>query len=45
MDEEQQALGSPIAGGLRGIRRNISYSIFGGRRAPDQVQGDNISSN
>lgn len=45
MDEEQQALGSPIAGGLRGIRRNISSSIFGGRRAPDQVQGDNISSN
>ena len=44
MDEEQ-GLGSPLAGGLRDIRRNISSSIFGGRRAPEQVQGDNVSTN
>jgi len=43
MDEEQ-GLSSPLLGGLRDIRRNVSSSIFGGRRAPNQVQGDNISS-
>ena len=44
MDEEQ-GLGSPLAGGLRDIRRNVSSSIFGGRSAPNQVQGDNVSTN
>ena len=33
MDEEQ-GLGSPIAGGIRGIRRSISSSVFTGRAAP-----------
>ena len=42
MDEEQ-GLASPIAGGLRGIRRTISSSIFGGRRAPVQAQPDTIT--
>jgi len=42
MDEEQ-GLASPIAGGLRGIRRTISSSIFGGRRAPMQAQPDTIT--
>ena len=31
MDEEQQGLASPIAGGLRGIRRSVSSSVFTGR--------------
>ena len=44
MDEEQ-GLASPIAGGLRGIRRSVSASIFTGRAAPQQVQGDTISQN
>ena len=44
MDEEQ-GLASPIAGGLRGIRRSVSSSIFTGRAAPQQVQGDTISQN
>ena len=30
MDEEQ-GLGSPIAGGIRGIRRSVSSSVFTGR--------------
>ena len=33
MDEEQ-GLASPLAGGIRGIRRTVSSSIFAGRRAP-----------
>ena len=33
MDEEQ-GLSSPIAGGLRGIRRSVSSSIFTGRAVP-----------
>ena len=33
MDEEQ-GLVSPIASGIRGIRRSVSSSIFGARRAP-----------
>ena len=37
MDEEQ-GLQSPIAGGLRGIRRSISSNILGGGRAPVQAQ-------
>ena len=44
MDEEQ-GLASPIAGGLRGIRRSVSSSIFTGRAVPPQVQGDTISQN
>jgi len=44
MDEEQ-GLASPIAGGLRGIRRTVSSSIFGGRRAPVQAQPDSITTN
>ena len=44
MDEEQ-GLASPIAGGLRGIRRSVSTSIFTGRAVPQQVQGDTISQN
>ena len=44
MDEEL-GLASPIAGGLRGIRRSVSSSIFTGRAAPQQVQGDTISQN
>ena len=43
MDEEQ-GLSSPIGRGIRGIRRSISSSIFGGRQSP-QMQGDSISSN
>ena len=39
MDEEQ-GLQSPIAGGLRGIRRSISSNILGGGRAPVQAQPD-----
>ena len=30
MDEEQ-GLSSPIAGGIRGIRRSVSSSVFTGR--------------
>ena len=44
MDEEQ-GLASPIAGGLRGIRRSVSSSIFTGRAVPQQAQGDTISQN
>ena len=33
MDEEQ-GLASPIAGGLRGIRRSVSSGIFSGRAVP-----------
>ena len=33
MDEEQ-GLSSPIAGGLRGIRRSVSSSVFTGRAVP-----------
>ena len=33
MDEEQ-GLVSPIAGGIRGIRRSVSSSIFTGRAVP-----------
>ena len=39
MDEEQ-GLVSPIAGGIRGIRRSISSSIFTGRAVPPPVQPD-----
>ena len=44
MDEEQ-GLSSPIAGGLRGIRRSVSSSVFTGRAVPPPVRGDNISNN
>ena len=36
MDEEQ-GLQSPIAGGIRGIRRSVSSSIFTGRAVPPPV--------
>ena len=36
MDEEQ-GLSSPIAGGLRGIRRSVSSSVFSGRAVPPPV--------
>ena len=39
MDEEQ-GLVSPIAGGLRGIRRSVSSSIFTGRAVPPPAQPD-----
>ena len=39
MDEEQ-GLQSPIAGGIRGIRRSVSSSIFTGRAVPPPVQPD-----
>ena len=44
MDEEQ-GLSSPLAGGLRGIRRSLSSNIFTGRAVPPQAQGDTISQN
>ena len=44
MDEEQ-GLQSPIAGGLRGIRRAVSSGIFGGRQAPVQAQPDSQTTN
>ena len=44
MDEEQ-GLQSPIAGGLRGIRRSVSSGIFGGRQAPVQTQPDSQTTN
>ena len=39
MDEEQ-GLQSPIAGGIRGIRRSVSSSVFTGRAVPPPVQPD-----
>ena len=39
MDEEQ-GLGSPIAGGIRGIRRSVSSSVFTGRAVPPPPQPD-----
>ena len=36
MDEEQN-LSSPIAGGIRGIRRSFSPSIFTGRPVAPQI--------
>ena len=36
MDEEQ-GLSSPIAGGLQGIRRSVSSSVFSGRAVPPPV--------
>ena len=44
MDEEQ-GLASPLAGGLRGIRRTVSSSVFGGGRAPVQAQADPQTTN
>ena len=44
MDEEQ-GLASPIAGGLRGIRRSVSSSVFTGRSVAPQNEGDSISTN
>ena len=39
MDEEQ-ALASPIAGGIRGIRRSVSSSVFTGRAVAPPPQPD-----
>ena len=39
MDEEQ-GLASPIAGGIRDIRRSVSSSIFTGRAVPPPAQPD-----
>ena len=44
MDEEQ-GLASPLAGGLRGIRRTLSSSVLGGGRAPVQAQPDPQTTN
>ena len=44
MDEEQ-GLQSPIAGGLRGIRRSVSSGIFGGTPAPVLAQPDSQTTN
>ena len=44
MDEDQKTLGSPIAGGLRGIRRSISSNVLTGRGSL-VGGGDNISAN
>ena len=44
MDEEQ-GLSSPIAGGLRGIRRSVSSSVFTGRAVPPPAQPDRVTTN
>ena len=44
MDEEQ-GLASPLAGGIRGIRRTVSSGVFGGRQAPVQNQPDSQTTN
>ena len=44
MDEEQN-LGSPIAGSLQGIRRSVSSSIFNPRSRSVQPQPDPITTN
>ena len=44
MDEEQ-GLSSPIAGGIRGIRRSVSSSIFTGRAVPPPAQPDRVTTN
>ena len=43
MDEEQ-GLSSPIAGGLRGIRRSVSSSVFTGRAVPPPVSDPQTTS-
>ena len=43
MDEEQ-GLASPIAGGLRGIRRSVSSSIFTGRAVPPPAPDPQVTS-
>ena len=44
MDEEQ-GLASPLAGGLRGIRRSVSSNIFTGRAVPPPAQPDPQTTN
>jgi len=44
MDEEQ-GLSSPLAGGLRGIRRSLSSNIFTGRAVPPPAQPDPQTTN
>ena len=43
MDEEQ-ALASPIAGGIRGIRRSVSSSVFTGRAVPPAPPDPQVTS-
>ena len=43
MDEEQ-GLSSPIAGGLQGIRRSVSSSVFSGRAVPPPVSDPQTTS-
>ena len=43
MDEEQ-GLSSPIAGGIRGIRRSVSSSIFTGRAVPPPAPDPQVTS-
>ena len=43
MDEEQ-GLVSPIAGGIRGIRRSVSSSIFTGRAVPPPAPDPQVTS-
>ena len=44
MDEEQ-GLASPLAGGIRAVRRTVSSSVFSGRQEPVQPQADPITTN
>ena len=44
MDEEQ-ALASPIAGGINAVRRNMSSGLFGSRRQNQVPQSDSITTN
>ena len=44
MDEEQ-ALASPIAGGINAVRRNMSSGLFGARRQNQTQQSDSITTN
>ena len=44
MDEEQ-GLASPLAGGIRAVRRTVSSSVFGCRQAPVQAQPDPQTTN
>ena len=43
MDEEQ-GLSSPLAGGIRGIRRSVSSSIFTGRAVPPPAPDPQVTS-
>ena len=43
--DEKQGLASPLAGGLRGIRRSVSSNIFTGRAVPPPAQPDPQTTN